>query len=56
MKNNKNTHFMQEMYNTLRTSALENPKEFWGGLVTIIGAFALLWASLWIEAIISGRI
>jgi len=56
MRNNKNTQFMQEMYNTLKTSALENPKEFWGSVTVIVGAFALLWACLWIDAIISGRI
>lgn len=47
---------MKEMVQTLVSWAKEDPKEFVLGVITLAVVFTLFYASMWIGAIIEGRV
>jgi hypothetical protein len=47
---------MKTMFKVLYQTAKEDPKEFWGSLVFLVGLFVMFWATLWLEAICQGRV
>jgi len=47
---------LKMMFTTLKEAAKEDPKEFITGIIAITAIFVGLWASLWLVAIIEGRV
>jgi len=47
---------MKTMFKVLYQTAKEDPKEFWGSLLFLVGLFVGLWGLLWLEAICQGRV
>jgi hypothetical protein len=47
---------MKKMLKTLNQARKEAPSEFWSSLVYVLCFFGFIWFSIWIEAIITGKV
>lgn len=47
---------MKEMFKTLNQARKSAPAEFWGSIIYVVGFFGFIWACIWIEAIINGKV
>ena len=47
---------MKEMIKTLNQARKSAPREFWNSVLFVFGWFGFIWACMWIEAIINGKV